>query len=164
MAVDLNDLIPSVQRETSPPGTDLFADATEDDWLGQLQDSFWEARLFGFFEGYSESDGLVTPLDADDDDLGREWQQLIVLFAGIRSIRMKLMNTSTNFRAKAGPVEFETANSANLLNEILKELQKKIDLILDNLSSTLGQTQDYYINGVLGRTDALAYGDEYFWR
>jgi len=164
MAVDLVDLVPSVERETSPPGTDLFPDAVEDDWLGQLQDSFWEARLFGFFDGFSEADGLVSPLTTGDDDLGRDQQQLIVLFAGIRSIRLKLLNTNTKFHAKAGPVEFETAQSANLLQEILKELNKKIQLVLDNFSSTLGNTQDYYVNAVLGRQDSLDYGDEFYWK
>jgi len=164
MSVDLADLIPSVQRETSPPGTDLFPDADESEWLGQLTDSFWEAKLFGFFDGFTSSeDGVVTPIDVDDDDLDREWQQLIVLFAGIRAVRMKLMNTNTNFRAKAGPVEFETSNSANLLKEILQQLNEKVQLILDNLSETLGATSVAYINGVYERTQALLYGDEYFW-
>lgn len=164
MAVDLADLIPSLQRETSPPGTDLFPDAGEEDWLGQLTDSFWEAKLFQFFGGYtSDVNGMVEPIDAAADDLSREDQQLIVLFAGIRSVRMKLMNTNTGFRAKAGPVEFETTNSANLLVEILKELQKKIDIIYAVLSSSLGQTQVYYFNSVVERTNSLLYGGEFNW-
>lgn len=163
MAVDLADLIESLQRETSPPGTDLFPTATDDEWLGQLQDAFWAAKLHGFdaFDNYTEQDGLVFPISGDDE-LGREWQQLLVLFAGIRSIRMKLMNTNTSFRAQAGPVEFETANSANLLNEILRELQKQVDRLYDSLGD-LGDSSTYYINGMISRSASIGYQDEYFW-
>lgn len=162
MAVDLADLIPSVQRETSPPGTDLFPDAVDDDWLGQLQDSFWEAKLFQFFDDYTETDGLVSPISGSED-LSREEQQLIVLFAGVRVIRMKLLNTNTNFRAKAGPVEFETSNSANLLKEILKGLQDKIDQIYDQLSDSLGSVQTAYINSGFARGTSIYLGDEAWW-
>lgn len=161
MSVDLADLIPSLQRETSPPGDDLFPDAGEEDWLGHLLDSFWEAKLFEFFSGYTaDADGLVTPIDAGDDDLARADQQLVVLFAGVRIVRMKLLNTNTNFRAKAGPVEFEQSNSASLLREILKGLQDKINAIYGLLSDSLGSTQDYYFNAVIERTYSIGWGDE----
>ncbi len=162
MAVDLADLIPSLERETSPPGTDLFPDATDDEWLGQLTDSFWEAKLFNFFAGFTASeDGLVNPISGSED-MSRTDQQLVVLFAGIRSIRLKLMNTNTSFRAVAGPVEFETQNSANLLVEILKELQAKIAVLYATLGG-LGTTQTYYLNAVMERTDSILSGLEGVW-
>ena len=161
MAVDLSDLIESLEREINPPGTDNFPDATEAQLLGNLSDSFWEAKLYGFFDDYSESDGLVFPISGSTD-LGREWQQLIVLFAGTRILRMKLMVTNTNFRAVAGPVEFEQSNSANLLKEILVQLQEKINIAYAQLGS-LGNAADYYINGLVARTDSLVYGDEFYW-
>lgn len=161
MAVDLSDLIPSLEREVSPPGSDLYPDAVDDDWLGQLEDSFWEAKLFGFFSNYTDSDGLVSPISGTEE-LSRELQQLIVLFAGIRSTRMKLMNMNTMFRAQAGPVSFETQQSANLLKGILDGLEAKINSLLDALpDSILGDASStYYINALFARTDALNYGYE----
>lgn len=158
MAIDLADLIPSVIREVNPPGTDLFPDAVDDDWLGQLQDSFWEAKLFGFYDNFSESDGLVSPITGTTE-LGRDLQQLVVLFAGIRALRMKLINQGTSLRAKAGPVEFETQNSANLMTLALKQMQEKITLLLNSLADSItGQSLTYYINGLCDRTYALRYG------
>lgn len=160
MAVDLNDLILPLTREVNPPGSNLYPDAVDDDWLGQLQDSFWEAKLYGFFGNFTEADGLVSPITGTTD-LERTLQQLIVLFAGIRSIRMKMVNLNTLFRAKAGPVEFETQNSANLLNTIMKQLQDKIDTLLKSLAdSILGGTQTYYINSLIGRDYSYLYGYE----
>lgn len=163
MAVDLSDIIDVVRRETSPPGTDLFAASTDDEWLGYLEDSFWEARLFGFFSAYTEADGIVQAIDpvTTTVDFPREDQQLVVLFAGIRAVRLKLLNTNTLFRAQAGPVQFETQQAASVLTEILKELQQKVNILYANLSSILGRTQTYYINGVTARHDSLAFGDDF---
>lgn len=161
MAVDISELIEPLKREMSPPGTDLFADATDDDWLGQLQDSFWEAKLYGFFEGYSEFEGFVSPDDAADDDLSRTQQQLIVLFAGSRCLRNELKNMNTKFRAAAGSVEFETENSATLLRDILKDLRSKIDLILATMSDLNYTTTTTYIDSLYGRELSLGYGDIY---
>lgn len=163
MAVDLADLVEPLTREVNPPGTDLFPDATEDEWVGQLADSFWEAKLYGFFDDHTESDGVITPIDDGDDDMTRTQQQLIVLFAGLRVIRNELKNTGTAFRAKAGPVEFETENSANLLRDILKDIRSKVDLVLANLSD-LNASTTAYIDSLVGREDSLYYGDSFFFR
>ncbi len=162
MAVDLSDeetLIASLKREVSPPGTDLFPTATDDEWLGQLQDSFWEAKLYGFFTNYTEADGFITPITGTDD-LDRHYQELIVLFAGARVIRNELKNMNTLFRAQAGPVEFETQNSANLLIAILKDIRSKVDLAMAAIG-TLGSTTVAYIDSLIGREDSILYGDTY---
>jgi hypothetical protein len=162
VAVDLTDsdtLIASLKRECSPPGTDLFPTATDDEWLGHLQDSFWEARLFGFFEGYTESEGSITPLSGTTD-LDRRWQELIVLFAGARVIRNELKNTNTSFRAQAGTVEFEVQNSANLLVAILKDIRSKVDLALAAIG-TINSTTVAYVDSLVGREDSIYYGDTY---
>lgn len=161
MSVDLSDLIPSILREVQPPGTDSYPNASDDDWLGQLEDAFWEAKLFGFFDNYSEADGLVSPIAPTTEELGRDWQQLLVLFAGIRATRMKLINTNTSLRAKAGPVEFETQTSANTLTLALKQLQDKVNILLANLEdSIIGSSATYYINGLTDRSLSLTYGTE----
>lgn len=162
MAVDLADLVDPLTREVNPPGTDLFPDATEDEWVGQLADSFWEAKLYGFFDNYREVEGFVTPITGDED-LPRDQQQLIVLFAGLRVIRNELKNTNTMFRAKAGPVEFETQNSANLLRDVLKDIRSKVDLVLANLSD-LASTTTAYIDSLVGTDESLYFQDTYWYR
>lgn len=163
MSIDLTDLIPAVQAETSPPGTNLYPDAVDDDWLLRLQNAFWEAKLFGFAQlsNYTESDGTVRPITGDTD-LPREEQQLLVLFAAYSSVQMSLMNTSTAFTAKAGSVEFSTQNSANLLVTLANQIQAKIQLLYQMLS-TLGRVTDGYFDGTSARDFALAYGDVGWW-
>jgi len=162
MAIDLADLIDPLKREVSPPGTNLFPTAVEDEWLGQLSDSFWEAKLFGFFGTFTESDGLVQPITSGGLEFTRSEQQLIVLFAGIRVVRMAMINKNTLFRAQAGPVEFETQTSANLLNEVLKELQAKINLIYTVLGS-LGTITDAYIDSLAERNYSIGAGNTAWW-
>jgi hypothetical protein len=64
----------------------------------------------------------ATPYDPTVD-MNRSEVALVCLYAGIKIIRNKLLESNTRLRAKAGPVEFESDNSANLLVEMLKELQ-----------------------------------------
>lgn len=157
MSVDLTDLVEPLKREMSPPGTDLFADASDDEWLGQLEDSFWEAKLFGFFKGYTQNDGTVSPVTGTTD-LPRDQQALIILFAGARCLRNELKNINTLFKASAGAVSFETQNSATLLLAILKDLRSKVDLALAALG-TINSTTVAYVDSLYGREESLYYGD-----
>lgn len=163
MAIDLSDLIPAVEAEASPPGTNLFPDAIDDEWLLRLENAFWEAKLFGFaqLDNYTESDGIVQPVTGTTD-LPREEQQLVVLFAAVNVVRMSMSNTGTAFHAKAGPVEFSTQNSATLLNSVLAGLQKKIDFLYATLSD-LGRVTDSVFDGVAARDFALGFGDVSWW-
>lgn len=159
MSVDLSDsdtLIASLKREVNPPGTDLFATATDDEWFGHLQDSFWEAKLYGFFAGFTEGNGFVTPLTGSVD-LGREFQELIVLFAGARVVRSELKNTNTMFKAEAGPVSFEVQNSSNLLVAILRDIRTKIDLAMAAIG-TINSTTVAYVDSLVGREESLGTG------
>lgn len=155
MAVDLIDLVEPLRREVNPPGSDLFPDSTEDDWLGSLTDAFWELRLHALLAGFEENaaarggptefgQGKVTPVGVDatyDDpngfsptqDLGRELQQLIVLWAGYKVTLARLGALNTVFRAKAGPVEYETQQAASVLKGLLDTLKARIDFILNDL-------------------------------
>lgn len=161
MAVDLFDLVESLKREVNPPGELAFPSATDDEYAGYLADGFWEARLDGLLSGYEETDGAVTPIDPDSDDLGREWQQLIVIYAGFRILKNALRQMKTVFRAQAGPVEFETQQSATTLKEIMVDLRARRDWLLENLATT-GQVSDYYIDAVVARHDSVYFGDS-FW-
>jgi hypothetical protein len=164
MSVDLGELIEPLRREVSQPGaeTSTFPDATDDSYFGHLQDAFWETVLDSVISGYTEADGIVTPLDVDDDDLGRDLQQLVVLYAGIRIIRNQLLAMNTLFRAKAGPVEYETQKSAQVLKGILDELKYRRDFVLARLAE-VGDVDVYYIDAVLERDDGLSYGTHIWW-
>lgn len=140
MSVDLSDYVDALRREISPPGSTTFSSVGDDVMAGYLADAFWEVRLDGFMEPYScDSAGIILPINdpqvtagATDytptaydpkRDIARSEIALICLYAGIKIIRNRLMEQASRFRAKAGPVEFERDYSANLLVEMLKELQ-----------------------------------------
>lgn len=134
VGVDLEDFVPSLLREVNPPGTNVFAAASTTEMTGYLSDAFWEARLDGFLSEYTcDEDGLITPTVGlvDGEDIDRESTTLVIIYAGCKVLRNKILNTNTTFRAKAGPVEYETQNSAQMLVQILKDLQKTKDLILE---------------------------------
>lgn len=141
MAVDLSDYVDTLRREVTPPGSTTFATVSDDVFTGYLADAFWEVKLDGFNEPYvCDADGIVIPIGDPDasniangftvtsydpvNDMPRDHVALVCLYAGIKILRNKLLETGSKLRAKAGPVEFETENSANLLTEMLKELQE----------------------------------------
>lgn len=163
MAIDLGDLVESLQREVSPPGVDLYPNANEDTWLGHLQDAFWEARLHGMLAGFTETDGQVSNLTADGDELGRELQQLVVLYAGFRITLTQFQNLNSGFRAKAGPVEFETAKSAAQLKGVLDAIRGRIAIVLNNLSSYGGTTTTVF-DSLIERTYSQVAGETWWVR
>lgn len=137
MAVDLSDdqYVDSLKREVVPLGSTLFDGVADDQWVGYLTDGFWEAKLDGFLPGYvADEDGIVTN-EVGGPDLDRRYVALIVLYAGIRILRNRILNMNTGFRAKAGPVEFEQQNSATMLAEMLKQLRATKDRILEELEA-----------------------------
>lgn len=160
MAVNLFDLVDPIKREVQPPGSDLFPDATDDEWAGSLSDAFWELRLYGFLDGFEENaaarngpaaftEGIVTPNGVDEtyddptgfsstQDLGREMQQLVVLWAAWKVVLNRLGSINTTFRAKAGPVEYETQQAATVLTAILDALKGRIDLVLSTIPQRAG--------------------------
>lgn len=160
MAVDLFDLVETLKREVNPPGYNLFPAATDDTWAGYLEDAFWNARLAGMLSDYTAADGQVVPLSGTTD-ITRDLQSLIVLFAAISIVTAELRRINTAFKAKAGPVEFEVENSATVLKEVLAELKSRRNFVLARLSD-VGVTTDAYIDAVIGRTEALGYGDTWF--
>lgn len=159
VAVDLTDLIEDLQTELSAPGSDNFPDATTAEWLSNLRNAFWEARLQGVITGYTESDGLVSPLSGSTD-MGRDQQQVIILFAAYRIVLANLRAVSTGFRAKAGPVEFETSSSSMVLRDVLAAIKDKIKLAL--ATSSFSTTDTAYIDAVMSRTEAIAFGDTWY--
>lgn len=161
MSVDLSDYVDNLKSEVNPPGSDFFPDATDDDWLGQLQNGFWEARLDGFIATFEEEGGIITPVAVGGDDIDRELVQLVIFYAGYRVLRATLRNLQTNVRSKAGPVEFEVTQSANVMRDLLKEMQDKRAILLQRLSD-LGIIPTYYFDGVSNRSDQVQQGNLYW--
>lgn len=181
MAVDLATLVDSLRREVNPPGTDLFPDATEDTFLGNLTDAFWEVRLFGFLSGFEENaaarggpgafgEGIVTPTGVDetyDDptgfiatrDLSRPLQQLVVLWAAWKIALNRMGSLNTTFRAKAGPVEYETQNAATVLKAVLDALKSRIDIILNTLPERAGSV---VLDAMVERSYSVAVGETWW--
>lgn len=163
MAVDLEDLIESLRREVSGPGS--VAPGTDAEYLGQLQDAFWHARLRGAFPGYEEEEGLVRNIADSSVNLPREQQQLIVLAAGLRIVRSALRNGGGNtmFRAKAGPVEFETQQSAQTLRELLVQLEREFKAALDEVTQGGASASTVaYFDAVIQRTFSEGEGSVWF--
>lgn len=180
--VDLSDYIPNLQREVQAPGTTDFPAATDDDWIGNMVDGFWEARLDGLLQGYTcDENGLLFEISALNNNLPqqpqvyenpqtknwaadgqlREMVQLIIFYAGYRILRNALRGLRTQFRASAGPVSFEYQQSANLLVDVMRDLVNRRDIILRRLSD-LGVVQSFYIDAIAARDSSLQNGDSYF--
>lgn len=157
MAVDLSDLVENLKREVNAPGISQLPDATDAEYLGNLQDGFWEAVLDGLISGYTESDGIVTPTSGTTD-MPRELQQLVIFYAGFRIVRNQLRDLKTAFRASAGPVSYETEQAATILTRILDDLKNRRDVMLRRLSD-IGVVNDYYIDAYLARQESIGYGD-----
>lgn len=145
MAVALFDLVESLKREVNPPGSSLFPEATDEEYEGHLADAFWELTLHGYISGYSESEGIVTEDTATpSEDIPRSIQQLIVLGAGMRIIRMKVLEFDVMFRTAAGPAEFEVRKSAQAMQAVLESLQMRFDEILRHIPNTSNVNAVYY--------------------
>lgn len=138
MAVNLVNYVNALRREVSPPGSTAFTSVLDAVFVGYLADAFWEVKLDGFVEPWECSvEGIITPIIGTYSDplidplttpynpavdMPRDQIALIVLYAGIKIIRNRLLESTTRTHAKAGPVEFSQESSANLLTEMLKEL------------------------------------------
>lgn len=164
MAVDLSDLVESLQRAVSPPGTDLFPDATTSEYEGHLADAFWELVMYGYISGYTEASGVITEdVATPTTDLGREFQQLIVIVAAMNIISMLMVNLNSDFRAKAGPVEFQQSKSASILGRVLDRLQKRFDDLVEGLDDANdGSGTTYYYDTITERTLYNNYPPDYY--
>lgn len=157
MAVALSTLIPDVKSEVSPPGSDLYPNATDEDWEIMLKNAFWEAVIDKVIVGYTEIDGDILPIADGGADIPRDVQQLIVYYAGIRTLKNRLADIKTMFRTKAGPVEYETQQSAQVLKALLDEAVRRRNLWLVDRADTYG-TPTYYVDAVLQRDSMMGAG------
>lgn len=137
MATALTELIPMIQREVNAPGLELFPDAGAGALLGYIEDAFWDVRLSGMLNGWTVVDAAdVVPAETSgrfivdsaskSKSLPKEHQMMVVVFAGLRIVRLKVVNLAVNFSAKAGPVEYEQQASATTLRAVLDSLSKRV--------------------------------------
>jgi hypothetical protein len=185
MSVDLANLVEPLQIEIQAPGGEAYANATEDDYIGALINAFWEIRLYGFLGGFEEDSasrggppeftiGIVTPLKVDptyddpfgfstDQDLSRDLQQLIVLWAAWKIALNNMATINSVFRAKAGPVEYETQQAASVLTAVLDQLKTRIMYLIDNLPHG-AKAGTAVFDAVIERTYSQAVGDVWWVR
>ena len=152
-SIDLADLIEDLKAELNVPGSDSYPAATNPEWLNQLRTAFWETVLDGLISGYTESDGEISP-DSGTTPLGRDMQQLIIFYAGIKVVRNQLRDIKTTFRSKAGPVEYEVQQSAQVLKTLLDELTRRRNFILARLSDAYSSST-HYIDMLQERENAI---------
>lgn len=187
MSVNLANLVEPLQIEIQAPGGEAYSNATEDDYIGTLINSFWEIRLYGFLGGFEEDAasrggppeftiGIVTPLHADpdyddpfgyntDQDLSRDLQQLIVLWAAWKIALNNMATVNSVFRAKAGPVEYETQQAASVLTAVLDQLKARITYLIGNLPSAYGSSGGAVVlDAVIERSYSQAVGETWWVR
>lgn len=165
MAVALDEYVEPLKRKVNPPGVTLIS-STDADWIGRLADAFWSARAQGFFVGYRVDPDLdqILPVSGDTD-LPEEQRYLIVLFAGVAAVEMKLLSLPTRTKSAApGPVETETERSATVLTAVLANLRGELLAVRENFIGGVNATGVYVIDSVLARTEALACGTGYWAR
>jgi hypothetical protein len=118
-------MVESLKRILAVPGdanfVATFPNTSDDDLTGVLGDAFSEAQLDGFFgtQSYDPDTGYVTV------GLSNPGMALVVLYASIRVIRTQLRNLQTSVKYKAGPVEYDVQQSANVLSGELKAFEDR---------------------------------------
>lgn len=149
MPVDLTTLIEPLTRAVNPPGQDFYPGTDASEWEGRLADAFWAGRLDGFFVGYVEADGEVSPVSGSED-LDRRYQQVIIEYAAMRALEAKLLSLATAQKYKAGPVEVETQRSAQVLAELLKSALGRLTRIRDDIvTNAQAATSTAFLDGIV---------------
>lgn len=152
--VDLVDLVADLKSQVNPPGSDLYPDASEDDWVLYLRNGFWDAYLDGVISTtFTEFEGEVRPVSGTST-FTRDLQQIAIFYASMRIIENRMTDVKTAFRAKAGPVSYETEQSAQVLKAVIDSLRARRNLLLSRLSDG-GTTPSYVFDGVIARTEGI---------
>jgi hypothetical protein len=157
-SVDLSELIGDLEAAVTVPGAvSPFATSSETEWLTRLRNAFWSAYNDGIIAGFTcDEDGIVNPSGGGDSTFTRDLQQLVIMYAAINIYQNQIMQLKTLFRAKAGQVEYETQQSAQVIKSLLDSLLAQRATILQRLSDG-GFTDSYYIDAIRSRDDSLRY-------
>lgn len=79
-----------------------------------------------------------------------------MLWAGWKIALNRMSSLNTVFRAKAGPVEYETQQAASVLKGILDSLKERITYLLKILPTTADGAGDAVLDAVIERTYSQA--------
>lgn len=137
MAVDLVDLLPAVKGEMNAMGeTPTITDDDAESVVTALASAFWTAKaVAGWFPSHRvtvDGDQIVNVAE-DGEDLTREEQQIVVLFAVLASWQAKLIGLPTGRRAKAGPNEVEVTRSATLLRGLIASRENRLNDLIEQV-------------------------------
>lgn len=166
MATPLTEMIPMLNRELNTPGAEQLPDLGAGDFLGYLADGFWDARLYTMLTQYTLVDGAdlgtpqptgtnyITDQSTKEDDLPDEFQMLVVILAGTRMLRNKILTLAVNFKATAGPVDYEQQASATTLRAILASLQRRLDELKVMYTDEFSPGAFVYMDGALQRASS----------
>ncbi|HVH54529.1 MAG TPA: hypothetical protein VNA32_10425, partial [Actinomycetota bacterium] len=127
-ATDLTTLVEALKRELAVPGEfdTVFPNTSDDDLAAALADAVAEAQLDGFFGGNTVDPAALTVTPA----LSSGAMALVVIYAGIRSIRSQLRNMKTHVKYEAAGVSYETETAASVLTQELKDFRDRKDNLL----------------------------------
>ena len=151
--LDLNDLITPLKAAIDIPGEDSYDTVTPAGWTTYLANGFWQAYLDGFLEGYSEEDGEIS--QASGVEMPKDQQQLIVMYAAIAIIRLRMLNLQTVFRAKAGPGEYEVQQSASVNKALLDEFTARRLYLIQRLADSGIFRGTFYIDSFASKQRAI---------
>lgn len=170
--------IPALKREVALPGEydTEYPNSDDGELLGGLADAFGQAQLDGFL-GTVTLD-LVT--SETDPDISLAAGGLLVLYAAVRILQIKLVKLPVSTRYKAGPVEYQVDSSAGAVTALLKALEARKAALLENVlragrasnavhvtDGYLVRSQGYFPNGTWGEIGGFygwelgAYGGSY---
>ena len=170
MATPVQDLIPMLNREINPTGAELFSTMTAATKIGYLKDGFWDARLAGILSSYTVAVGeditpaqttgtdYFTDVGLSNEDFPEQYHMLVTLFAGFRLVRLKILNLAVNFKAVAGPAEYEQQASATTLRAVLKSLEDRLQELKAQYSEDFNQSAFLVMDGVAQSTYSLLNG------
>ncbi len=169
MATSIPSMIPMMTRELNAPGTEQYPDMLGGDYMGYIADGFWDARLAGTLSSYTIVDGVdldtpvatgtdyITDQSTKVDDLPHEYQMMVILFAGTRLLRNKILTLAVNYKAVAGPVEYEQQASATTLRAVLASLERRLRELKEMYSDSFTPSAFYYMDGTLQRAESEMY-------
>lgn len=127
-----------LDREINVPGNAQIT-ATASQKLGYIEDGFWDVRLSGMLETFTIVDGAntdpaqtagenyFTDISTKSKDLDQQYWMMVIIFAGFRLLRLRIMELAVNFTAEAGPVSYEQQASATVLRALLDSLQNRVN-------------------------------------
>lgn len=140
---DLSDLVPALQREIAEPGqfATNFPGVTDGQLVGYLMDAFGQAQL----EGYFGTSTLDVTNEAVSPDLSPGAQAFVVMISGERILTNRILNMRQAVRYMAGPVKYETENSASVMVQVLKDLRARRDRITQLATGVGGPGSPVYV-------------------